>query len=278
MDDDLFRSAAKNFYENAKELYDEDVQRLLEKKGCGRMQLVETSLNLRVANGKQRSDYCLPKRVAEEQLSLGAEVYCNVEYMECDDTEYMNLFEQAGYVAYKALDANHRGILCMCKKDYAVESVRMFSDPHMLHLALTKDGKTVEIIVVRILVANGGDDDYRDRRVQWDRVIDYISSIRKRSENLVVVGDFNHGVISEKYSYKPRHFFNFQIVNESLEKLGMKLVAISGTSYRGYQTPDHLFTTSGVEVIKADYLDLFEDNEIIGIPDHKLMVSHLIYK
>lgn len=277
MNDDLFRNAAKNFYENAKELYEEDVQTLLEEKGCGRMQLVETSLNLRVEQGKQRSDYCLPKRVAEEQLSLGAEVYCNVEYMKCDDTEYMNLFEQAGYVAYKALDAKHRGILCMVKKEYAVESVGMFSDPHMLHLALTKDGKTIEIIVVRILVANGGDDDYRDRRVQWDRVIDYISSIRKRSENILVVGDCNHGVISENYSGKPRRFFNFQIVNESLKKLGMKLADISGTSYRGYQTPDHLFTTSGVEV-KADYLDLFGDNEIIGIPDHKLIVSHLIYK
>lgn len=276
MNDDLFRHAAKNFYENAKELYEEDVQTLLEEKGCGRMQLVETSLNLRVEQGKQRSDYCLPKRVAEEQLSLGAEVYCNVEYMECDDTEYMNLFEQAGYVAYKALDANHRGILCMCKKDYAVESVRMFSDPHMLHLALTKDGKTVEIIVVRILVANGGDDDYRDRRVQWDRVIDYISSIE--SKNIMVVGDLNHGVITDDYSGKPRRFFNFQIVNESLEKLGMKLAGISGRSYRGYQTPDHLFTASGVQVIKAYYRDLFGDNEIIGIPDHKLIVAHLIYK
>ena len=277
MNDDLFRNAAKNFYENAKELYDEDVQRLLEEKGCGRMQLVETSLNLRVEKGKQRSDYCLPKWVAEEQLSLGAEVYCNVEYMECCDAEYMVLFEQAGYIAYKALDSKHLGILCMVK-DYAVESVGMFSDPNMLHLALTKDGKTVQIIVVRILVANGGDDDYRDRRVQWDRVIDYISSIRKKSKNVVVVGDFNHGVISENYSGKPRRFFNFQIVNESLAKCGMKPADISGTSYREYQTPDHLFTTSGVKVIKAEFLELFGDNEIIGIPDHKLIVSHLIYK
>lgn len=46
MNDDLFRSAAKNFYENAKEFYDEDEQRILEEKGCGGMQIVEPPVKL----------------------------------------------------------------------------------------------------------------------------------------------------------------------------------------------------------------------------------------
>ena len=46
IDEDLFRSAAKNFYENAKELYEEDVQILLKEKGCGKMQIVEPPVKL----------------------------------------------------------------------------------------------------------------------------------------------------------------------------------------------------------------------------------------
>ena len=42
--------------------------------------IVETSLNLRVERkfGKKNKDYLLSKDVAEEQLKLGADVYCNV--------------------------------------------------------------------------------------------------------------------------------------------------------------------------------------------------------
>ena len=84
------------------------------------IKIVETSLNLRVEKriGKVNSDYLLSKGVAEKQLGLEADVYCNVEYMECNDTEYMEAFDVAGYVPYKGLDTlNQRGIMCMHIKE-----------------------------------------------------------------------------------------------------------------------------------------------------------------
>ena len=58
------------------------------------LKIVETSLNLRVERrlGKENKDYLLSKDVAEEQLKLEADVYCNVEYMECQDKKYMEAF------------------------------------------------------------------------------------------------------------------------------------------------------------------------------------------
>lgn len=108
------------------------------------MKIAETSLNLRVEKrlGKVNSDYLLSKDVAEKQLKLGADVYCNVEYMECNDAKYMETFDEAGYVPYKGLDVlNQRGILCMVRKEYPVRLINMFEDPHMLHIQVEKDGK-----------------------------------------------------------------------------------------------------------------------------------------
>ena len=70
------------------------------------LKIVESSLNLRVERrlGKENKDYLLSKEVAEEQLKLDADVYCNVEYMECKDEKYMEAFEKTGYTPYKALD------------------------------------------------------------------------------------------------------------------------------------------------------------------------------
>ena len=93
--------------------------------------LVETSLNLRVERrfGKENKDYLLSKDVAEEQLKLEADVYCNVEYMECLDKKYMEAFENAGYTAYKALDSyNKRGVMYMVKNEYPVRVINMFEE------------------------------------------------------------------------------------------------------------------------------------------------------
>ena len=122
--------------------------------------IVETSLNLRVERrfGKENKDYLLSKDVAEEQLKLGADVYCNVEYMECNNKKYMEAFKKAGYVPYKGLDSyNQRGILYMVRKDYLVKAIHMLENPHMMHIQIEKEGKKVDIITIRILVS-GSDD------------------------------------------------------------------------------------------------------------------------
>lgn len=243
-----------------------------------KIKIVETSLNLRVEKrlGKVNSDYLLSKEVAEEQLKLGADVYCNIEYMECNDAEYMEAFDIAGYVPYKGLDTlNQRGIMCMVRKEYPVSVINMFEDPHMLHIQVEKEGKTIDIVTVRILISGSNDADYIDRKTQWDKILDYIDSIENK-ENLCITGDFNHGVISERYrSDQARRFFNYQMILESLEEKDIKVAPIDGMSYRGYMKIDHLCTSDKLMVLEAEYLDVFGEHRIIGVPDHSLIVARV---
>lgn len=242
------------------------------------IKIVETSLNLRVEKrlGKVNSDYLLSKEVAEEQLKLGADVYCNIEYMECNDAKYMEAFDIAGYVPYKGLDTlNQRGIMCMVRKEYPVSVINMFEAPHMLHIQVEKEGKTIDIVTVRILISGSNDADYIDRKTQWDKILDYIDSIENK-ENLCITGDFNHGVISERYrSDQARRFFNYQMILESLEEKDIKVAPIDGMSYRGYMKIDHLCTSDKLMVLEAEYLDVFGEHRIIGVPDHSLIVARV---
>ena len=241
------------------------------------IKIVETSLNLRVEKrlGKVNSDYLLSKKVAEEQLKLGADVYCNVEYMECNDVEYMETFDIAGYVPYKGLDTlNQRGIMCMVKKEYSAKMIHRFEDPHMLHIQVEKEGKTIDVVTVRILISGSNDADYIDRKAQWNKILDYLDSIENNL--LCITGDFNHGVISERYRKdEARRFFNYQTFVESLEKKDIKVAPIDGMSYRGYMKIDHLCTSDKLRVLEAEYLDVFGEHRIIGVPDHRLIVARV---
>lgn len=242
------------------------------------IKIVETSLNLRVEKrlGKTNRDYLLSKDVAEEQLKLKADIYCNVEYMECNDARYMEAFKEAGYVPYKGLDTlNQRGIMCMVREEYPVRVINMLEEPHMLHIQVDKAGKVIDIVTVRILVSGSNDADYIDRKAQWDRVLDYVESIENK-ENLCITGDINHGVISKKYNNdQARRFFNYQMFVESLEKRDIKVASIDGMSYKGYMKIDHLCTSDKLKVLEAEYLDVFGRHRIIGVPDHSLIVARL---
>lgn len=240
------------------------------------LKIVETSLNLRVERrlGKENKDYLLSKDVAEEQLKLNADVYCNVEYMECFDKKYMEAFETAGYTAYKALDSyNQRGVMYMVKNEYQVKIVGMFEEPHMMHIQLIEDGTIFNIITVRILVSGGNDADYQSRKEQWDKILNYIDRLENK-DNLCITGDFNHGVICEEYSEEEaRRFYNYQMVVDTLGEKNISLADIDGTSYKGYMKVDHLATTNDLKVIEAEYLDVFGEHKIIGLPDHSMIVA-----
>lgn len=62
---------------------------------------------------------------------------------------------------------------------------------------------------------------------------------------------------------------------ESLEKRDMKVASIDGMSYKGYMKIDHLCTSDKLKVLEAEYLDIFGEHRIIGVPDHSLIVARL---
>jgi endonuclease/exonuclease/phosphatase family metal-dependent hydrolase len=161
----------------------------------------------------------------------------------------------------------------MVKNEYQVKIVGMFEEPHMMHIQLIEDGTIFNIITVRILVSGGNDADYQSRKEQWDKILNYIDRLENK-DNLCITGDFNHGVISEEYSEEEaRRFYNYQMVVDTLGEKNISLADIDGTSYKGYMKVDHLATTNDLKVVEAEYLDVFGEHRIIGLPDHSMIVA-----
>lgn len=243
-----------------------------------KIKIVETSLNLRIERGKRKEDYSISQNIAKKQLSMtDTDIYTNVEFMDCDNSDYLKTFADSGYNEFISLDAKGRGILCEIKKEYAVMKIGEMTEPHMLHLRVEKGNEYIDLITVRLLVASGNDADFMDRNKQWNRVLSYIENLSDKS-HLVLTGDFNHGVISNDmngYRNRPRQYFNYQMVVKDLKKKNIILYPMEGNSYRGYMKIDHIATGEKILVETAVYDDVFGNTEIIGIPDHSSIVANI---
>lgn len=242
------------------------------------MKIIETSLNLRIERGKRKEDYLISEDIAKRQLSfLDTDVYTNVEFMDCDNTAYLKVFEDSGYNSFISLDAKGRGILCEIKKEYVVKTIGEMTEPHMLHLHVEKGNEYIDLITVRLLVAGGNDADFKDRNRQWNKVLSYIENLSDKS-HLVLTGDFNHGVISNDlngYRNRPRQYFNYQMVVKDLKNKNIILQPMECNSYRGYMKIDHIATGEKILVENAVYDDVFGNTEIIGIPDHSCIIANI---
>lgn len=242
------------------------------------MKIIETSLNLRIEQGKHKEDYLISEDIAKKQLSFAnTDIYTNVEFMDCDNTAYLKMFEDSGYNRFISLDEKGRGILCEIKKEYAVKPIGKMTKPHMLHLRVEKGDEYIDLITVRLWVAGGNDADFEDRYKQWTKVLSYIESLSDKS-HLVLIGDFNHGVISNDingYRNRPRQYFNYQMVAKDLKNKNIILYPMEGNSYRGYMKIDHIATGEKILVENAVYEDVFGNTEIIGIPDHSCIIANI---
>ena len=240
------------------------------------IKLVETSLNLRIEKGKTNMDYTLSKEVAKQQLEHNADIYANVEFMDCNNKDYLNMFTERGYKLYSITDDNHRGILCAVKSDYEAKIVSTLENLHFMHLELKKEGqKKIDLIILRVLVSGGGNEDFKNRAEQWNKFIDYIDKLDNKS-NVIVTGDFNNGVISKEYKPdSPRRFYNYQKIVKELKEIGVVLHEMNGCSFKNDMKIDHIAAGDNIRILKAEYVTAFDGETAIGIPDHNLIVAEI---
>ena len=105
----------------------------------------------------------------------------------------------------------------------------------------------------------------------------YVDSLTDKT-NIVLVGDWNHGVIGDVKSYngKSRQYFNFQMIKQSLSDRNIQMVPMAGYSFKGFMAIDHLAVSSTVSAENARYEDVYGPNvSEIGTPDHSFIVSEL---
>ena len=246
------------------------------------MRVLESSLNLRVENGRTNLDYSLSTNVAEAQLQYAADLYCNVEYMECLDEEYLHEFSRKGYKRITALFGhNNRGILCYIKNDYTVEVIKRMSDPHFLHFRASKDDESYDIIVFRILVSNSSLEDFKNRLNQWNAVIAYIDNMQDKSR-IILAGDWNHArILSEYGKDMGQYYFSYQKIKADLEgrKISMGMDLRPGHkehSALGFVAIDHIAIGEGLAFTKKPEYSDYEKNAPIGKPDHAYLFAEII--
>lgn len=241
--------------------------------------LVATSLNLRIERGHEASDYRLSGNVARSQLQFDPDIICNYEDMEgCASDEYDGMLA-AGFVRIAATDDRQgRGVSCWVKRGYAAQKIVSMASPHFMHVKITNnDGIEINLLILRILVSDSGIADYKDRAAQWNKTMHYVDSLTDKT-NLVLVGDWNHGVVGDvtSYSGKSRQFFNYQIIQQSLSDRNIQMVPMAGYSFKGFMAIDHLAVASTVSAENSRYVDVYgTDVSEIGIPDHSFIVSEL---
>lgn len=251
-----------------------------------KIKLLETSLNLRIEHKKTIKDYRHFAEVGEIQKQQDVHIIANVEDMNCEASDYKKCLED--YNVIEAFDdCQERGVSCYVIKTLKAEKVSSFSSPHFLHVRITGtddngENKKINLIIFRILVSDQSISDYQYRRQQFDTVMEYIDDLDDK-EDLILTGDWNHGVINESGIYRKtcsRYYYNYQYIEEELKQRNLTIVPIFGYSYEVsdnfYLKIDHIAASEPITegVVHAYYDDLFKDEcRQIGIPDHSCIYA-----
>lgn len=241
------------------------------------MRIVEANLNLRIEKGHTNRDYAIRKEIVESLLNINpvADIYTMVEYMQCQDEEFLDVFSQNGYVPTKMLDKNNRGILIEIKKDYSIEKKHELYKPHLLHLEIKKENKKINLIVLRILAGKYcNEKEFSDRKDQFEKAFDYIRSLN--SKQIILTGDFNNARIRDDYTGYAQKCYNYQWIVKRFKDISLELVPVKGYSHKGYLKEDHIILGNSLRAKKAEYeTDLFDDRDAIGYPDHVPLIADI---
>ena len=242
-----------------------------------KLKVLETSLNLRIERGKGIDDYQHDEEVGRIQNSFDADIICNVEDEACEDEGYREALKN--YRPILGLDdSQQRGNSVYVKTCYKAEKIKVMTEPHLLHAKIYFEEDHLNLLVLRILVSDGSQEDFNDRRKQFEKVVSYLESLEDK-HNVILTGDLNHGVINDNGIYKRdagRYYFNYQYIVSCLNKHKMSLAQIEGCSFQGYMKIDHMAVSDDVSISKIEYVDAFKNlDEGIGIPYHKPILAEI---
>lgn len=249
------------------------------------LRILESNLNLRVDRryNKKNSNtnYILKKEVAEAQLAYkDIDLYCNVEYMECENQKYLDQFEKEYHCIKALFGKDKRGILCYVRKEFIIHKIKEFDEPHFLHFKITKDNETVDVIVFRILVAKTSIKDFKDRAKQWNKVMDYLNSLN--TSNLIMTGDWNHGKVRDTYTQEHcQYHFSYQQIKSDLEGKNMTMginleEGHKENSYNSFLAIDHIAIGSSLSYKEnPQYSSKYKVGAPIGTSDHAYLFASI---
>lgn len=242
-----------------------------------KLKVLETNLNLRIERGKVIDDYQHDEEVGRIQSSFGADIICNVEDEACEDEGYRMQLKDYSPI-FGMDDSQQRGNSVYVRSCYKAEKITVMIEPHLLHVKIYFEEDHLNLLVLRILVSDGSQEDFKDRKKQFEKVVSYLESLEDK-HNVILTGDWNHGVIKPDGKYEEdtgRYHFNYKYIVSCLSKHKMSLAQIEGNSFKGYMKIDHMAVSDDVRICEIEYVDAFKNlDKRIGIPDHKPILAEI---
>ncbi|WP_239710716.1 MULTISPECIES: endonuclease/exonuclease/phosphatase family protein [unclassified Mammaliicoccus] len=240
----------------------------------------------------------IPNLVLEELLKRDLDIIVLTEYSDVQNHEnFINKLMHAGYSVKKTrYEKNTNQILIAVKHTLVASDIEVhyFDNietlPNLLHL---KINNKLNIVGTRIKIGGyanqeEANQEFLDRRMQLERMIDYISGLENANE-IILLGDLNngkHNEFDEDKTYKglPREHYNYYLIKDLLRDKGFKLHT-PVESYSWKSSPknqcklDHIVTKkiSDSEITNVkydwDFTDRVDYKKEVGFPDHAILTA-----
>lgn len=250
--------------------------------------------NINQRSGSRNTE--IPILVFEELQKRNLDVIVLTEYSDTQNHEnFINKLIHAGYSVKKTrYEKNTNQILIAVKHTLVVSDIEVnyFDNietlPNLLHLKINNKWNIVGTRIKIGSYANQeeANQEFQDRRMQLERMIDYISGLDGK---IMLLGDLNNGKHNEldkdkTYRGLAREHFNYYLIKELLRDKGFKLHT-PVESYSWKSSPknqcklDHIVTKqiSDSEITNVkydwDFTDRVDYKKEVGFPDHAILTA-----
>ncbi len=250
--------------------------------------------NINQRSGSRKA--VIPNLVLEELLKRDLDIIVLTEYSDTQNhKQFIYRLIDAGYSVEKSgYDINTNQILIAVKRTLVTSDIELhyFDNietlPNLLHL---KINNKLNIVGTRIKIGGyanqeEANQEFLDRRMQLERMIDYISGLDGK---IMLLGDLNngkHNELDEDKTYKglPREHYNYYLIKDLLRDKGFELHT-PVESYSWKSSPknqcklDHIVTKkiSDSEITNVkydwDFTDRVDYKKQVGFPDHAILTA-----
>ena len=239
------------------------------------LKIMEWNLNFKSDKEVKIASF-IKDRIENEDIIIFTEIVKSDSVLQfMKDLNEFNFYESYNTEANQIIIAIRRNIK-VTRVISKIPKISMYNAPNFLHIEIMINGVKYQVLGIRIRIDDGSEDDYKERRKQFEYFSNYISDL----DNVIILGDFNNSYIRGdlKASYSKTknlyeknskgepcatRFFNYHMMKDMIgadintftpsNKKSWGLKPTDDSFDYGYIQNDHLMASKGIIVEKFDY-------------------------
>lgn len=239
------------------------------------LKIMEWNLNFKSDREIKIASF-IKERIENEDIIIFTEVVKNYSVLQfMRDLNEFNFHESYNTEGNQIIIAIRRDIK-VTRVISKIPKISMNNSPNFLHIEVMINGLKYQLLGIRIRIDNGSEDDYKERRKQFEYFSNYISDL----DNVIILGDFNNsyirGDLEGSYSKTKKlyeknskgellvtRFFNYHMMKDMIgedinvftpsNKKSWGLKCTDDRFDYGYIQNDHLMTSKSIFIEEFDY-------------------------